>query len=236
MAAERNIMIDWHGCPSMVGLNRTYPNAVNFEGVYGGEVNKWSKDISPAHNVDLIYTRMLLGPMDYTPGGMRNSTKKDFAISNNQPCVQGTRAHMVAMYVIYNAPLQMMSDRPCDYEKYPDILKFIATTPTTWDDSKAIEGKLGEYAVIARRKGDVWYIAGMADWNGKKVSIDLSKILDAGDYEAEIIRDSINSNIVASDYKRETKTVSSSDILDLEMKNGGGFAVKLTPKKFLWLF
>lgn len=113
-------------------------------------------------------------------------------------------------------------------------LKF--PTPTTWDDSKAIEGKLGEYAVIARRKGDVWYIAGMADWNGKKVSIDLSKILDAGDYEAEIIRDSVNSNIVASDYKRETKTVSSSDILDLEMKNGGGFAVKLTPKKFLWLF
>ena len=104
------------------------------------------------------------------------------------------------------------------------------------DDSKAIEGKLGEYAVIARPKGDVWYIAGMADWNGKKVSIDLSKILDGGDYEAEIIRDSVNSNIVAADYKRETKTVSSSDVLEIEMKNGGGFAMKLKPKKFLWIF
>ncbi len=231
LAAERKMVIDWHGCPAPSGFQRTYPNAVNFEAVYGGEVNKWSPAITPSHNIDLVFTRMLLGSMDYTSGGMRNRAKGDWYLSRGMPAVNGTRAHMAAHSVLFFEPLKMISDMPSEYEKEPEILRFLAGVPTSWDETKVLGGKMGEYVVVARRKGDVWYVGGMADWNGKKFELDLSKIIGAGKYKAELIRDARNSGRIATDYKYETKTVKHSDKLAIEMKSGGGFALKLIPIK-----
>lgn len=233
MAAERQMVIDMHGCAKPVGQFRTWPNLINFEGVLGGEVNKWSKAITPSHNIDLVFTRMLMGPMDYTPGGLRNTAKGDFSSCYNFPEVQGTRAHQAAMYVVYFAPLQMLCDSASEYLKSPEILKFMAETPTTWDETKVLEGKIGKYVVIARRSGEDWYIGGMCDWDGKEVDIDLSKILSPDtEYKAEIIRDGANAGRVGTDFKYCVKSLTSADKLKLKMAPGGGFAVKLSPKNF----
>lgn len=233
MAAERQMVIDMHGCAKPVGQFRTWPNLINFEGVLGGEVNKWSKAITPSHNIDLVFTRMLMGPMDYTPGGLRNTAKGDFSPCYNFPEVQGTRAHQAAMYVVYFAPLQMLCDSASEYLKSPEILKFMAETPTTWDETKVLEGKIGKYVVIARRHGKDWYIGGMCDWDGKEVDIDLSKILlPDTEYKAEIISDGANAGRVGTDFKYCVKSLTSADKLKLKMAPGGGFAVKLSPKNF----
>lgn len=233
LAAERKMILDLHGCAKPVGQYRTWPNIINFEGVLGNEVNKWAKTITPSHNVDLVFTRMLMGPMDYTPGGMRCSAKADFNVCWNLPQVQGTRAHQAAMYVVYFAPLQMLCDAATEYLKAPEVLKFMAEAPTTWDETKVIEGKMGKYIVIARRSGEDWYIGGMCDWNGKDIDIDLSQILSPDvAYKAEIISDGENAGKVASDSKYSVKELSSTDRLKLKMAPGGGFAVKLSPKTF----
>ncbi len=233
MAAERQMVLDMHGCAKPVGQHRTWPNLINFEGVLGGEVNKWSKAITPSHNIDLVFTRMLMGPMDYTPGGLRNTAKGDFSPCYNFPEVQGTRAHQTAMYILYFSPLQMLCDSASEYLKSPEILKFMAETPTTWDETKVLEGKIGKYVVIARRSGEDWYIGGMCDWDGKEVDIDLSKILLPGtEYKAEIISDGANAGRVGTDFKYCVKSITSADKLKLKMAPGGGFAVKLSPKSF----
>ena len=234
-ASELGLLIDWHGCPVLPGFQRTYPNVINFEGVFGGEMNKFGKPCTPSHNVDLLFTRMLMGPMDYTSGGMRNCTNNTWVKSYAQPYVQGTRAHMLSHYVLFNEPLKMLSDMPSEYRKYPEQLKFMAEVPTSWDESKVLDGKIGEYVVVARRKGDVWYIAGMSDWNGKSVEIDLSKILSKKIYEAEIFTDSVNANKIATDCKRELKNVRNTDTIKILMKSGGGFVIKLSPRNF-WFF
>ena len=238
LAAERKMVIDWHGCPSMPGMSRTYPNAINFEGVCGAEFNKFkmsSRFLTPSHNVDLVFTRMLNGPMDYTPGGMRNRTNSTYNASRELPEVRGTRAHMMAQYILYYAPLQMLSDMTTEYLKHPEILKFLAETPTSWDETKAVEGKMGEYVVVARRKGDVWYLGGMCDWGGKTVDIDLSKILPKGTYDAELFIDGVNSDKIATDYKRVVRKLKSTDILQVKMKKGGGFALRLVPESLFGL-
>ena len=206
-------------------------NAITFEAVHGAEVNKWAKTVTPSHNVDLVFTRMLLGPMDYTPGGMRNSNERSFKAIRDIPRVQGTRAHMAAQYVLFLSTLQMISDMPSEYMKEQKLLDFIAAVPTTWDDTKVIEGKMGDYVVIARRKGDKWYLGGMCGWGGKDVEIDLSKFLPEGKYLAKIVRDTINSDDIPEDYKIETKKVTSDTKLKLSMRSGGGFAVKFMPYK-----
>ncbi len=232
LAAENKMVVDFHGCAKPAGIQRTYPNVVNFEAVRGCEFNKFSEGLEPSHNIDLVFTRMLQGPMDYTPGALDNVSKKNFRKSFSFPQMKGTRSQMAAMYVLFYAPVQMLCDSASEYKKYPDILHFIANTPTTWDDTKALEGKIGEYVVVARRKGDSWYIGGMSDWKGRTVEIDLSQILESDtDYKAEIIRDSVNSDRLPRDYKREVKEVNSESRMKIEMKSGGGFAIKLTPKR-----
>lgn len=231
LAADRQMVIEWHGCPAPSGLQRTYPNAITFEAVHGAEVNKWAKTVTPSHNVDLVFTRMLLGPMDYTPGGMRNSNERSFKAIRDIPRVQGTRAHMAAQYVLFLSTLQMISDMPSEYMKEQKLLDFIAAVPTTWDDTKVIEGKMGDYVVIARRKGDKWYLGGMCGWGGKDVEIDLSKFLPEGKYLAKIVRDTVNSDDIPEDYKIETMKATSASKLKISMKSGGGFAVKFMPYK-----
>lgn len=232
-AAKRNMVVDFHGCAKPAGLNKKYPNVLNFEAVRGNEYNKFNPEgTPPSHNLDIIFTRMLQGPMDYTPGATRNVRKGEFRMSSNQPVAMGTRASQAAMYVLYYAPLQMLSDSATDYAKSPAFFKFIAGVPTVWDDTKVLEGKIGEYAVIARRKGENWYVAGMTDWTPRDVSLTLSKFLSPDtEYKAEIIRDGFNTDKLATDYRHEVVEVDSTGKLNFSMRSGGGFAVKFSPKK-----
>lgn len=235
-SADNGLILDLHGCAHPAGLNRKYPNVVNFEGVLGAEANKWTKTVTPSHDVDLVFTRMLCGPMDYTPGGMRNEGVKYFAPNFDFPEVQGTRAHMMALFTAFYAPLQMMCDSATEYKKYPDVLEFLANTPTTWDDTKVLGGEIGKFVVIARRSGESWYIAGLDGGDGMKFGVDLSKILPAeGEFKAEIFADSVNSQKLARDYKRSVRDVSASDKIEMNMVSGGGFVMKISPKKIFFV-
>ncbi|MFS4456125.1 glycoside hydrolase family 97 protein [Maribacter sp. 2304DJ31-5] len=228
-SAKRQLLVDYHGASKPTGLHRTYPNVINFEGVKGNEYNKFAKDITPSHNVDIVFTRMLAGPIDYTPGAMNNSTKGNFYINRSNPMSQGTRMHQIGMYVVYYAPLQMLCDSPTQYEKYPDLLQFLSEVPVSWDDTKALSGKIGEYVVIARKKGNDWYIGGLNNWTEREIDIDLS-FLDSGNYEATLLLDGINANRIAGDYKVEKKNLTKSNSMKVTMKQGGGFAVVLKKK------
>jgi len=225
-AAKHHLLVNFHGCSKPTGLHRTYPNVINFEAVRGNEYNKFSENETPDHNVDVVYIRMIAGPMDYTPGAMRNSILGDFKISYLNPMSYGTLCHQIGMFVVYFAPLQMLCDAPTAYENQPDILNFITEVPVNWDETKALEGKFGEYVVIARKSGSDWYIGGLNNWNERNLELDLS-FLDTGTWEAEILSDGINANRVASDHQYIKKKIKSADKLKITMKNGGGFAIKL---------
>ncbi|MCL4159064.1 UNVERIFIED_CONTAM: hypothetical protein GTU68_032908, partial [Idotea baltica] len=163
-SAKRKLFVNIHGCSKPTGLHRTYPNVINYESVRGNEYNKFGKDETPGHNVDLVYTRMIAGPMDYTPGAMRNSTEGNFHMDNENTMSHGTRCHQLGMYIVYYSPMQMLCDAPTAYMKYPDILKFLGEVPAIWDETKALMGELGKYIAIARKKDGVWYVGALTDW------------------------------------------------------------------------
>ncbi|WP_163709336.1 glycoside hydrolase family 97 protein [Mangrovibacterium lignilyticum] len=229
-AAKHHLLVDFHGCSKPTGLHRTYPNLINYEGVHGNEYNKFNDEQTPSHNVDLPFTRMMTGPMDYTPGAMTNFVQNDFHLSYYNPGSNGTRCHQLGMFVVYFAPLQMLCDAPTAYEKYPDILEFLSAVPTTWDETKVLDGKLGEFIVIARKKDNIWYIGGMNDWTERDVTLDLSSLLGTGNYEATMLVDGVNANRNAEDYKAVKKDVSANKPLHLTMKKGGGFVVRIQTK------
>lgn len=226
--AKRNMLIDYHGAYKPSGLNRKYPNVIGYEGVKGLEANKWSYLVTPKHDVILPFTRMVAGPIDYTPGAMINGTQEDFMPIFNEPMSQGTRAHQVAMYVVYEAPLQMLSDNPSNYMKEPECTKFISRFPTTWDKTVALESKAGEYVAIARKNNNNWYIGAMTDWDPRELSLKFD-FLDGKKYRIEILKDGVNADRHAADYKLETRYVTSAESLKIKMEPGGGWAAILTP-------
>ena len=221
-AANHHIMIDFHGAYKPTGLQRTYPNVVNFEGVHGMEQLKWSNPDMPLYDVTIPFIRMLAGPLDYTPGAMRNANKGSFRPVNSMPMSQGTRCHQLAMYVMYEAPFEMLADNPTAYMQEPESLQFMSSVPTTFDETIALDGKVAEYAVMARRKKDDWYIGAMGNWNPRDIAIDLS-FLKNGSYEAEIFKDGINADRDGTDYKKEIIKVSSSDKMNIHLAGGGGW-------------
>jgi alpha-glucosidase len=226
-AAKHKLLVNYHGCSKPAGLHRTYPNVINFEAVRGNEYNKFASIVpTPEHNVDISFIRMLAGPMDYTPGAMRNSTMDNYFTSFETPMSKGTRAHQIAMFILYFAPLQMLCDAPTQYLKYPDLLRFISEVPTSWDETIALEGKLGEYAVIARKKGKNWYIGGLTNWSEREIVLDISGFT-GGSYKMKIIKDGINANRMAEDYVYQERMVNSSDPIIIDLKKGGGFALVL---------
>ncbi len=230
-AASYKLLVDYHGMYKPTGIQRTYPNIVNFEGVKGLENVKWTpNDDMPYYATCIPFIRMLAGPMDYTPGAMRNVTKADFRPSNSMPMSQGTRCHQLGMYVVYEAPLQMMADSPTAYMKEQESTNFISQIPTTFDETVALDGKVGEYVALARRKDDSWYIGGLTNWSAREISIDLS-FLGEKTYTAEIYRDGVNADKDPTDYKREIVKVASTDKLVIDMANGGGFAIIIRPEK-----
>jgi alpha-glucosidase len=213
------------------GIQRTYPNILNFEGVKGLENAKWTpKDDMPHYEASIPFIRMLAGPMDYTPGAMRNATKADFRPSNSLPMSQGTRCHQLGMYVLYEAPLQMMADSPTAYMKEQQSTTFISQIPTTFDETVALDGKVGQYAAIARKKGNTWFVGGLTNWSAREIALDLS-FLEKGNFTAEIFKDGLNAEKDPTDYKREIIKVTNAGKLKVQMAPGGGFAIIINPEK-----
>jgi alpha-glucosidase len=230
-AADHKLLVDFHGMHKPDGLQRTYPNVIGYEGVKGLENNKWTpNDDVPRYDVSIPFIRMMAGPMDYTPGAMRNATKADFRPSGSLPMSQGTRCHQLAMYVVFEAPLQMLADSPTAYQKEQESTDFIAQVPTVFDQTVALDGKVGEYVALARKKADTWYVGAMSNWNAREMTLDCSFLGD-GNYEAVIFRDGINADRDPTDYKREVVKVSSKDRLKIALSPGGGWAARIYPAK-----
>jgi alpha-glucosidase len=228
--AKRHMLVDFHGDQKPATMTRTWPNLISTEGVRGLEWSKWSRETEPEHNVSLPFTRMFLGPMDYTPGAMLNATKENFAPIMHRPMSLGTRCHQLAMYVVYESPLQMLSDSPSNYMREPEAMEFLAAVPTVWDDSKALDGKIGEYVAIARRNGSDWYVGAMTNWTGRDMDIDFS-FLPEGNFEMSAYQDGVNADRMASDYKLVTTPVTRTTKLKITLAPGGGWAARIQPAK-----
>ncbi len=221
--AKRELLVDFHGSYKPAGLRRTYPNVLTREGVKGAENNKWADYITPKHNLTLPFIRMVAGPMDYTPGAMINAQKENFAITWNRPMSMGTRAHQVAMYTIYESPLQMLCDNPSNYMREDETTRFIAQIPAVWDETKVLHAKIGTYIGLARRRGDTWYIGVMNNEVKRVLDIDFS-FLEKGNYEIDIYKDGINTDRYASDYKLETRQITNRNIIEAQLAPGGGWS------------
>ena len=228
-AANLQLMVDYHGAFKPAGIEKVWPNVINYEGVKGNENNKWSADISPEHNVTIPFIRMAAGPMDFTPGAMDNAHAKNYAISFTRPMALGTRCHQLAMYVVYEAPLQMLCESPTRYKKEQESVDFMTSIPTTWDETRAIEAQVADYLLVARRKGKNWYLGGMTDDSPRDFELKLD-FLSAGTYTMEIMKDRVNAAHHAQDYKREVIEVNQNTIIPIHMVSGGGWAARIMKK------
>ncbi len=229
-AARHRLLLDMHGTYKPAGLQRTYPHILNFEGVYGLENMKWAKPEVDhvTYDVSIPFLRMASGPMDYTQGAMINSCKGDYMPNYHKPMSQGTRAHQVAQYIIYLAPLNMMCDTPTNYEKNESTTDFIASIPTTWDETRVIDGKVGEYIVTLRRKGQDWYLGGLNNWQARDIPINLTELTGLKSGEVQIFKDGKNAERNAEDFSIEHMPLSEVPA-SIHMAPGGGFVIKLTP-------
>ena len=234
-AARYHLMIDFHGAFKPAGLQRTWPNVVNFEGVYGLENAKGQKkyDIDlVTYEVSIPYVRLVAGPCDYTQGAMRNATRENFRYVSSEAMSQGTRCRQLAEYIIFDAPLTMLCDSPSNYLKEPECLRFIAGVPTTWDETVALEGTAGEYVALARRKGDTWYVGAITDWNARELTLDLSFIGSA--WAMEIYRDGVNAHRAARDYELVWTDFPDDGQVFLQMAPGGGWAAVIRQEAQPW--
>ena len=233
IAARYHLLVDFHGAFKPCGLQRPYPNVINHEGVAGLEQLKWAQPSvdQVTYDVQIPFIRMFAGPMDYTQGAMRNATRRNYRPVNSEPMSQGTRCRQLAEYVIFEAPLTMLCDAPTNYLAEPECLQWMAAVPTVWDETVALDGRIGDYAAIARRKGADWYVGAMTDWDARDLTLDLSAFLPEGSYRVEIFRDGINADRKASDYVRDIQTItvnSAQHTLPLHMAPGGGWTARFT--------
>ncbi|MCK5330079.1 MAG: glycoside hydrolase family 97 catalytic domain-containing protein, partial [Candidatus Marinimicrobia bacterium] len=226
-AAEHHLLVNFHGAYKPTGIRRTYPNLITREGVMGLEHTKWSDRITPEHNVTIPFTRMLAGPMDYTPGAFQNVTSSDFEPQYQEPVAMGTRCHHLAMYIVFDSPLQMCSDYPTSYRD-GDGADFLKIVPASWDETHVISGKIGDYIAIARRYDQDWYIGAMTDWDSRTLDLSLD-FLGAGKYQCRIYSDGIDAEIYPKNIVTENILVTRSDRLSAQMASGGGYIAHLTP-------
>ena len=225
-AAKYNLFIDFHGAYKPTGLHRTWPNVLNHEGVYGLEQAKWDNNTDIVLNeVTIPFIRMVAGPMDYTQGAMKNANKNNFAAIYTEPMSQGTRCRQLAEYVIFEAPFTMLCDSPSNYLNEDECTQFIASVPTTWDETVVLDGKVGEYLVIARRKDFRWYIGAITNWEERDLYLDLSILPNFGAKSGQIFRDGINANRVARDYVSEQIQVMGNKVKFHLAKGGGAVMV-----------
>jgi len=227
-AAKRHLLVDFHGAYKPTGLRRAYPNVLTREGVLGLEHNKWSKNVTPEHNLTLPFIRMLAGPMDYTPGAMINAQEKNFQVIFTRPMSMGTRCHQLAMYVVYESPLQMLADSPSHYLREIECLEFLSSVPSVWDETHVLEARVADYIVIARKSGEQWYLGAMTDGTAREFQVDMS-FLPEGKFEAEIFKDGQNASRYGSDYKKELIPISKQDKLKIKLAPGGGWVARVFP-------
>jgi alpha-glucosidase len=221
-AAQHRLLVDMHGAYPPTGLNRTWPNYLTQEGIMGAEYNKWSRRVTATHNVSLAFTRMLLGPLDYTPGGFRNTTPTDFQVINSPPQVQTTRGHGLAMFVVYESPFQMVSDSPDAYDQAPGF-DFVKAVPVVWDETRFLAGDIDEYVVVARRKGREWYVGAMGNEKEREISLPLGFLGD-GRFKAKIYEDGESPRTL----RESAREVTRADTLTLKLAPSGGAAVRLS--------
>lgn len=227
-AARYGLLLDYHGVNKPAGLQRTWPNVLNFEGVHGLEQMKWSPEEVDqiTYDVTMPFIRMAAGPVDYTQGAMANAAAGHFAPRRAEPMSQGTRCRQIAEYVVFHAPLAMLCDSPSNYDREQECTSFIAGIPTVWDDTRPLDGRIGEYVVVARRCGEVWYVGGLTGREGRRVGVDLGFLGD-GAFRAELFRDGANAAKYGRDYRRESLLLGESRTLEIEMAPGGGFVLKI---------
>jgi alpha-glucosidase len=225
-AAKRKLLVDFHGAYKPAGLLQAYPNVLTKEGVRGLEHVKWSNYPNPQHDVTLPFIRMLAGPMDYTPGAMINAQEKNFRSIFDRPMSMGTRCHQLAMYVVFESPLQMLCDSPTHYLREPECMEFLSKVPSVWDQTNALDAKVGDYVLVARKSGDQWYVGAMTDENKREMTVDFS-FLDDGDYTMEIYQDGINADRYGNDYKKVVRKISKNDKLKIQLAPGGGWAARI---------
>ena len=229
--ARHHLMLDFHGIYKPTGINRTYPNIVNFESVFGMEETKWTKHDEqdmPLYDVTFPFIRQQTGYTDFTPGGMRNATRADFQPIYNNPLTMGTRCHQLAMYIVHDTPLTMLADAPTAYEREPRFTEFIAELPTVFDETRVLDGIMGKYIITARRKGNDWYVAGQTNWEERDVEVLYSFLDEGATYTMRECIDGPNANKNASDYQMFiAKAVNSTHGKKVHMASGGGFAMIL---------
>ena len=226
--ARYKMMVDFHGICKPTGLQRTYPNVINYEGVNGLEQLKWSPTSYDmvTYDVTFPFIRMVAGPVDYTQGAMRNATRNNYRPVNSEPMSQGTRCRQLATYVIFESPLNMLCDNPSNYMREQECTEFIANIPTVWEETKVLDGKVSEYVAIARKHGGNWYVGALTNWDPREMELDLSFLGD-GDYKLELFKDGINADRAACDYKKEILQVPANRKLKIKMAPGGGYAAKI---------
>lgn len=226
-AARHKMRIQFHGISKPTGIRRTYPNLINHEGVLNQEYSKWSNLCTTEHNVTVPFTRMLAGPMDYHLGGFRSATPETFTAQNAKPMVMGTRCHQLAMYVIYDNAVPMVCDAPTALENQPGF-EFLKQVPTTWDETRFLQGQVGEYIVLARRKGDDWYIAAMTNATARKLTLKLD-MLSNGKCLARIWTDVASEN--PNDLQTQSVEVTNTSVLDLSLSQNGGQVIWIQPSQ-----
>ena len=228
-AAGHHLMLDYHGAYKPDGMRRTYPNVLTREGVMGAEYNKWSARETPVHNTTLPFTRMLAGPMDYTPGGFNNVTKAEFEPRDKNPMVMGTRCHQLALFVVFESPFMMVADHPAAYDGQKET-EFLKAVPTTWDETRVLNGRPARFITIARRKGQEWYVGSITNWDPREVEVPLS-FLRGGKYSAEIYADGPNAAQQPKESVLEKRSVDAGTVLKLKLAPGGGAAIRIVPAR-----
>lgn len=232
VCAKYKMLVDFHGVFKPTGLQRTYPNVLNYEGVNGLEQMKWSSEEDfdmVTYDVTIPFIRMIAGPMDYTQGAMNNASRGNHHAVNSEPMSQGTRCRQLATYVIFESPFNMLCDAPSNYMREQECTEFIAGVPTVWDETKALDGKVSEYVALARRQGNDWYVGALTNWTSRDMTLDLS-FLGEGNYSIELFKDGINADRAGRDYKKEVIDVPADRKLRIHMAPGGGFAARITKK------
>lgn len=228
MCAKYHLVLDLHGMYKPSGMNRTYPNILNFEGVHGLENMKWSPDSVDQVKYDVMvpFIRQVAGPLDYTQGAMRNAAKGCYFPCYSEPMSQGTRCRQLALYVVFESPLNMLCDTPSNYVREKESVDFISGIPTVWDETRVLDAKMGEYIVTARRKGDTWYIGGITDWQERDIELDFS-FLKEKICQGLLYEDGINAHRIGRDFHLKLIHVDENTRLTVHLAPGGGFAIRM---------
>ncbi len=227
--AQYKLFVDYHGYFAPTGMNRTYPNILNYEGVFGMEEARWAKKDTdmPKYDVTFPFIRMMAGNVDFTPGALRNGTKENWVECYQNPVSMGTRCHQLACYVVHDSPFTMLCDAPTNYEREQDCVDIITSIPDNFDETRIIQGLIGCYIISARRYGSDWYVGGQTNWDEREVGFSLDFLSPGESYQATIVCDGLNANHQAEDYMIQRKTLTSKDKLNIKMASGGGFLIKL---------